>query len=370
MSATMACDAPQKLAKAASRATELLRRGGLVVFPTETVYGVAASVKSERGLDRLRRLKQRSADKPFSVHMPSVQSAAWYVNLEDQPLLDRLIRKTMPGPITIIAQVADEVIADRLAALGLPLDAGRLLYWDNTIGLRCPDHPVAAEFLGGMADPIVASSANYNGQPETHTAQAAADALGKDVDLVLDGGRSRYEKPSTVVRVADGRLDVLRAGVYDERYLTKLTQQNVLFVCSGNTCRSPMAEAIARHEIAKRRKVAEGWSAQSAGAFAASGSPATPEAVSAVRRMGIKPPDHRSQSLTIEMIQHAQVIYCMTQMHQQAVLAMVPDAADRVKLLDPDGDIEDPIGAGEWVYDECARHIAKCIDRAFEALGL
>ncbi len=370
------CASRRETEKAVGEATDVLRRGGLVVFPTETVYGVAATVASAGGINRLRALKDRPPDKPFSVHLPGPEAVERYVDLDAQPVLRRLVAKTMPGPITVVVDVADAVIERKIADMGLPADARSLLYHGNTIGLRCPDHPVAEAFLGAADLPVVASSANRAGKREPHDVRAAARAIGDEVDLILDGGTCRHAQPSTVVRVAGDAIEVLRKGVYDQRYLSKRLRRAVLFVCSGNTCRSPMAKMIAEARLAKRLGVKPdqlgqcGWDVWSAGIHAPSGAPATPEAVEAVRRMDIEPTGHCSRPVTLEMLRQAEVIYCMTRGHRQAVASLLPGAGDRAVLLDEAGDIEDPIGASAGGYERCARRIAQAIDRRFDELGV
>jgi len=374
--AVMTCDATTRRSQAIQRGAELLRRGGLVVFPTETVYGVGAAVTADRGIERLRELKQQTGKRPFTVHLPDVDHVDQYVDVDAQPALQRLVRKTMPGPITVVAEVSDRVIQSRLAALGIDETRADRLYHDNTIGLRCPDDRVAMELLGAVETPVVASSANHPGGKPPHNATAAGNALGEDVDLIIDGGQSRYARPSSVVKVrADGTVDVLREGVYDKRYIRKLMRRSILFVCSGNTCRSPMAEAIARHELARRLNIRSdqlsntNWQVLSVGVYAGHGSPATPEALDALQSLGIEPHDHESRGLSREHVQQAEAVYCMTEAHREAVLSMVPDAADRVHLLDPDGDIDDPIGGGPEVYKPIAERMQKLVRQRLKELG-
>jgi len=124
----------------------------------------------------------------------------------------------------------------------------------------------------------------------------------------------------------------------------------ILFVCTGNTCRSPMAEAIARHLLGPKSRV----EVSSAGVSADNGSPATPEAREAMERMGLSLSGHRSRQLTVAMIRRATVIYTMTEAHRADILAAEPSASSKTFTLDPLGPVPDPIGAPIGHYVETA----------------
>ncbi|HXM36119.1 MAG TPA: hypothetical protein VN920_13085, partial [Pyrinomonadaceae bacterium] len=140
-----------------------------------------------------------------------------------------------------------------------------------------------------------------------------------------------------------------------------------LFVCSGNTCRSPMAAAIGNAEIATRLRIPfaaldqTNLPALSAGLSARVGAPLTPEAHEALRSLGVPVTAHSARNLTVDLVDQFDKIFCMTQAHRKAVVNMVPDAAAKTHCLDPEGDVEDPIGSGIAAYLNCANNIRRLI---------
>lgn len=342
----------------------VLRDGGIVVLPTETVYGAAASITIDNARKRLRAFRREPAStgKPFIVHVPEPDSALRYLD-EPSDLAQRMMRKLWPGPVALVFDVSDAKQRAVSTELNLPATD---LYDSGSITLRCPNHPVATDVLSQVAGPVAltlaGASSGSSGAPINW------EQLDGKADLIFDAGPTRYSKPSTIVRVRGQKWEILREGIYDQRIIERLLRTTILFVCSGNTCRSPMAEALARKILADSLHVRadeleiKGMNVLSAGSFAMPGARATPEAVEAMTRLGADLSRHRSRPLSVELIHQADLILTMSRSHAQGVVALVPAAAEKTSPLDPEGDIEDPIGGDQSLYLELAQKLQGLIE--------
>lgn len=192
-------------------AARILHAGGLVVFPTETVYGVGADATNPRAVAGIFAAKGRPQFNPLISHVLDVAEAEKHAELH--PNARALIEAFWPGPLTIVVQRRPESSVAELACAGL-----------STIALRSPSHPVARELLAEFGKPIVAPSANRSGHVSATTAAHAGADIGAAVDLVLDGGPSDIGLESTIVAIdAQGRATLLRPGAIGREAIEVIT---------------------------------------------------------------------------------------------------------------------------------------------------
>lgn len=354
------------------RAVQALAEGQLVVFPTETVYGVAASALREDAVQRLISVKQRQPGHPLTLAIKSAAEALDYVPTLT-PLAERLQRRCWPGPITL---VLPDDHPDSATAVLAPV-VREAIVPAKTIGLRVPSHPVIQNVLRLAAGPVVLSSANRPGAAEPIEGTEAHQQLAAHVDLILDDGRCRFGQASTVVQVDGNRWRILREGVLNRETLGRLASYMILVVCTGNTCRSPMAAALMRHRLAEKLGVPMqnleqlGVWVASAGIAAMTGGRASPDAVTVMQEQGLDVSKHESQPLTDRLIRHADLVLTMTHNHREAILAQWPDAAARTHVLGRhDGDVADPIGMSVAAYRQCAEQIDEYIKPWIDDLDL
>jgi protein-tyrosine phosphatase len=347
------------------RAVRALAEGQLVAVPTETVYGIAASALLPDAVERLRTCKGRPEEKPLALALRGPGDALdWLPDLG--PIGRRLARRVWPGPITLVsAEGAAHGLASRL-----PESVRQRVCPTGTLGLRVPAHRAVLHLLDELTGPLVLTSANRSGEAEATTAEEVVQSVGERIDLIVDGGPSQYGQPSTVVRVDGLCWDVLREGVLSRADVHGLASCVIVFLCTGNTCRSPLAEALCKKLLAERlgctpeELPGRGFIVLSAGLAAMMGGEAAPEAVAVARELGADLSGHASRPLRADLVAHADYLVAMTRSHLHALTAHFPQAAVRTRLLGSAGEeVADPVGCDQQVYRECAQQILRHLER-------
>ncbi len=188
-----------------NRAVEILRRGGVVAFPTETVYGLGADATQARAVRAIFRIKGRPATNPLIAHVADLETARRFAARWPESA-QRLATRFWPGPLTLVLPKHPSIVDE--ATAGLP-----------TVGLRVPDHPVALELLRRFGGAIAAPSANLSNRISPTSAQHVQLQLGQAVDLILDGGPCRVGIESTVLDLSGDRPRILRPGGVSRRQI-------------------------------------------------------------------------------------------------------------------------------------------------------
>jgi len=320
------------------RAADTIASGGIVALPTETVYGLGGLSGRQDVAQRLYDLKERSPHKPFSLALGSASMAISDYFDTLPPFGYRLIEKYWPGPLTIVYYGKE----------------------NKKIGIRIPANIIAHRILQELKTAVYLPSANISGQREALSAAEVESAFDGKIDLVVDGGDCAHAAPSTVLDLTYKPFKVLRAGVISEKDIARaFVRKRLLFVCTGNTCRSPMAQLLLEKYLAKERSYfKDRYEIISRGISAFEGSTATSEVINILNEKESLPAtDFRARRLNHQAILSADLIFVMEDAQSNFILKAEPKAEGKVfnlkKFLpvDKEDDIPDPIGKDFAVYE-------------------
>lgn len=331
-----------------------IEEGKLVGIPTETVYGIAAREDDPDTISRLLEIRNSPKDKKMSIHIGKKNDFQKYCP-DPPPMACRLASRFWPGPLTLV----------------LPHESR------ETVGLRMPGNRITLDLLRKVDAPVVAPSANLSGEPPATQADQVLDTFQGKLAYVLNGGESTYGVSSTVVKVeSDNQWSMLREGVIETALIEEESAKHLLFVCTGNTCRSPMATVICRNllkELGKQHNSDEllnEYQINSAGTAAGNGIAVSPQANQVVQnRYNESLNQHMSKGMTPSLAMESDHIFVMTPSHRESIVSWIPEVEDRITVLkSAQGGIADPVGADVETYKQCADQIHDALQPILESI--
>ena len=199
MSTTLTIDPDHLRGRHIERAVEVLRQGGVIIYPTDTIYGIGCDITSKSAIERVQRIKGRDSKKPMSFICADLKDISRYARVSNYA--HRMLKQCLPGAYTFVLPATRET--PRL-----------LTTRQKTVGLRIPDHPVPLALVKALGEPILSTSANFSDQDVITEPWELEEKMGHLVDLILDCG-SLPVQPSSVISLIDDHAVVLREGKGD-----------------------------------------------------------------------------------------------------------------------------------------------------------
>ena len=367
------------------RSVQALVEGHVIGLPSETVYGVVASALCVEAVEKLAAMVESEGSSGIgriALCMRSHDALGDFLAPKTR-LASRLSQRCFPGPLTLISECQSEE-----SAIGkLPGQVQNILQTANrcrersesdpiseNVAFRVSSHRLLSHVHRYLAAPLIwgefstesSNALTTAGEFEEHLSSLNPAA---SLPLLLDDGPSRYGGVGTVVRLAGNSWKIVRQGVIQRAAMNQFVKPVIAIVCTGNTCRSPMAETLLRDLLHKRFGSEDVARVISAGVAAGRGSGASPQSVEVMGRLGLDLTGHSSQPLDDPLMSMADLVLTMTRRHRDAILAAWPDRKDRVFTLRRDGgDVSDPVGMPVDVYEQCADQIREELEKWLDSI--
>ncbi|MBC7189998.1 threonylcarbamoyl-AMP synthase [Candidatus Aerophobetes bacterium] len=346
--------------KEIEKSIKLLEEGGIVCFPTDTVYGLGVDANKEKAVERLYQLKKREKEKPL-ILFPPAQNLLFHLVRKIPPSALKLISSFWPGPLTIIFEAKVE-------------KPTCLVTKERKIGIRIPSHPVPRIISEKAKILFATTSANLSGEKAVAQSKDLSEDIRGQVDLIIECGKTPLGIESTVIDVTSNPPKILREGAIKREEIEKVLERplRVLFVCTANMCRSVMAEAFFKSFVLPEKE--EKFEVYSAGIFALSGSKPSEKTLKTMEKRGINIGEHLSTPLNEKLIKKSDLILVMEKEQKEHILRVFPQAKYKTWLLKEfssgkEEEVSDPTGSSLEEYEKVACQLEEEIRKILKKMG-
>ncbi|KAA3617121.1 MAG: threonylcarbamoyl-AMP synthase [Calditrichaeota bacterium] len=317
------------------RAVDCLEKGGLIVYPTDTLYGLGVDAYNREAVNKLFLVKQRDMRKPVSILLNSIQQIKEIFGFSPSSIKKDL-EKILPGRVTCIIKNNLQKKVPIFESVEKP---GTFL---DKVGIRIPSDKVSSALVNLFDSPISSTSANISGMSNSFSIQNVIAQFGGELDLILDAGPIPESKGSSVIDMTKLPYIIKRQGDVSEFDLMELLGEEkiisgrnkfvITFVCSGNICRSPIAEAILKKMVSKTKYKYQ-IKVQSAGTLRLQKSQAHDFAINVCHDMDIDLTKHLSNPINDKIVHESEIVFCLAQNHYEYLVKKFPQHKKKFFLL-------------------------------------
>jgi len=359
---------------AVGKAAAVLQAGGVIVFPTDTLYGLGVDAVNQTALHKLFLIKQRDSRQPVSIminNIDQIEEITGILPIERHAQL----KKLLPGKVTLLMDPAEG--KNLLPDILIGSEGNR-----RKVGFRIPDHKVCTELTRRLGRPITATSANISGSKNAASIKDVIAQLGNKPSLILDAGPIKSTLGSTVLDFTRDPVFILREGdikskelrelVPDIKFYEKKSKYQVIFICSGNINRSAMGKYLLQAAI-DRTRFKDYVVVDSAGTLDIYKQPAHDLTLETAIENGIDMNDHVSKHVSKKIIKNSELIFCMALDHQKYLKKRFPEHSKKIVLLKQwkrdtllsNPSVADPMGHNKKFYEGTFKEISLEIKRIF-----